>query len=251
MTELFTVNQLEEELGVTPRAIRFYEVKGLLSPRRAGTTRVFGRRDRARLLLVLRGKRLGFSLAEIKELLDLYHVDRTGNQQLRELLRRSRLHIDDLERKKRDLDAHIGEWRRQGLRIGFTNGCFDILHPGHVRVLSAARRACDRLVVGLNRDASVRRLKGEDRPVQDERARAEVLAALEAVDLVVVFEDDTPIRLIEQVRPSVLVKGGEYTREQVVGHEFVEAHGGEVMLVDILDGHSTTSLVKRAREGRA
>jgi D-beta-D-heptose 7-phosphate kinase/D-beta-D-heptose 1-phosphate adenosyltransferase len=149
------------------------------------------------------------------------------------------------------LDAHLAEWRGQGLRVGFTNGCFDILHPGHVKLLTAARGACDRLVVGLNSDASVRRLKGEDRPVQDERARAEVLAALEAVDLVVIFEEDTPIRLIEQVRPSVLVKGGEYTREQVVGHEFVEAHGGEVMLVDLLDGHSTTSLVKRAREGRA
>ena len=149
------------------------------------------------------------------------------------------------------LDAHLAEWRKQGLRVGFTNGCFDILHPGHVKLLTAARGACDRLVVGLNSDASVRRLKGEDRPVQDERARAEVLAALEAVDLVVIFEEDTPIRLIEQVRPSVLVKGGEYTREQVVGHEFVEAHGGEVLLVDILEGHSTTSLVKRAREGRA
>jgi D-beta-D-heptose 7-phosphate kinase/D-beta-D-heptose 1-phosphate adenosyltransferase len=149
------------------------------------------------------------------------------------------------------LDAHLADWRKQGLRVGFTNGCFDILHPGHVKVLTAARRACDRLVVGLNSDASTRRLKGEGRPVQDERARAEVLAALEAVDLVVVFEEDTPIRLIAQVRPSVLVKGGDYTREQVVGHEIVEAHGGEVLLVDILDGHSTTSLVKRAREGRA
>jgi D-beta-D-heptose 7-phosphate kinase/D-beta-D-heptose 1-phosphate adenosyltransferase len=149
------------------------------------------------------------------------------------------------------LDAHLADWRRQGLRVGFTNGCFDILHPGHVKVLTAARGACDRLVVGLNSDASVRRLKGEDRPVQDERARAEVLAALEAVDLVVIFEEDTPIRLIEQVKPSVLVKGGDYTREQVVGHEIVEQHGGEVLLVDILQGHSTTSLVKRAREGRA
>ncbi|MFO1109783.1 MAG: D-glycero-beta-D-manno-heptose-7-phosphate kinase [Bradyrhizobium sp.] len=147
------------------------------------------------------------------------------------------------------LDAHLAEWRKQGLRIGFTNGCFDILHPGHVKVLTAARGACDRLVVGLNSDASVRRLKGEDRPVQDERARAEVLAALEAVDLVVVFEEDTPIRLIEQVRPSVLVKGGDYSREQVVGYEIVEAHGGEVLLVDILEGHSTTSLVNRARGG--
>ena len=149
------------------------------------------------------------------------------------------------------LDAHLAEWRKQGLRVGFTNGCFDILHPGHVKVLTAARGACDRLVVGLNSDPSVRRLKGEGRPVQDERARAEVLAALEAVDLVVIFEEDTPIKLIEQVRPSVLVKGGDYTREQVVGYEIVEAHGGEVLLVDILDGHSTTSLVKRAREGRA
>src|SRR6476469_9230731 len=103
----------------------------------------------------------------------------------------------------------------------------------------------------LNSDASARRLKGKGRPVQDERARAEVLAALEAVDLVVIFEEDTPIKLIAQIRPSVLVKGGDYTREQVIGHEIVEANGGEVMLVDILAGFSTTSLVKRAREGTA
>ena len=150
-----------------------------------------------------------------------------------------------------DLDAHLSDWRRQGLRIGFTNGCFDILHPGHVRVLTAARGACDRLIVGLNSDASVKRLKGEGRPVQDERARAEVLAALEAVDLVAIFEEDTPIDLIAKVRPSALVKGGDYTREQVVGHEIVEAAGGEVVLVDILPGHSTTSLVDRARGGQA
>ena len=106
-------------------------------------------------------------------------------------------------------------------------------------------------MVGLNSDASVKRLKGEGRPVQDERARAEVLAALEAVDLVAVFEEDTPIKLITQVRPSVLVKGGDYTRDQVVGHEIVEAHGGEVLLVEVLPGFSTTSLVKRAREGKA
>src|SRR5882757_5321642 len=150
-----------------------------------------------------------------------------------------------------ELDAQLLDWRKQGLRIGFTNGCFDILHPGHVKVLTAARGACDRLIVGLNSDASAQRLKGEGRPVQDERARAEVLAALEAVDLVVLFEEDTPIKLIAQVRPSVLVKGGDYTREQVIGHEIVEANGGEVMLVDILAGFSTTSLVKRAREGKA
>ena len=147
--------------------------------------------------------------------------------------------------------ARVEGWRSEGLRFGFTNGCFDILHPGHVKVLTAARAACDRLVVGLNSDASVKRLKGESRPVQDERARAEVLAALEAVDLVAIFTEDTPLRLIELVRPSVLVKGGDYTREQVVGHEVVEAGGGEVILIDILKGHSTTALVDRARsDGR-
>jgi D-beta-D-heptose 7-phosphate kinase / D-beta-D-heptose 1-phosphate adenosyltransferase len=146
-----------------------------------------------------------------------------------------------------DLDVHLQEWRRRGLRIGFTNGCFDILHPGHVKVLTAARGACDRLVVGLNSDGSVKRLKGEGRPVQNEQARAEVLAALEAVDLVAIFEEDTPLKLITRIKPSVLVKGGDYTRETVVGHEIVEAHGGEVVLVDTLPGFSTTSLVNRAR----
>ena len=150
-----------------------------------------------------------------------------------------------------ELEVRLIEWRKQDLRIGFTNGCFDILHPGHVKVLTAARGACDRLIVGLNSDASVKRLKGETRPVQSERARAEVLAALEAVDLVAIFEEDTPLKLIEEIKPSVLVKGGDYTREQVVGHEIVEAHGGEVVLVEVLAGFSTTSLVDRARGGKA
>jgi D-beta-D-heptose 7-phosphate kinase/D-beta-D-heptose 1-phosphate adenosyltransferase len=150
-----------------------------------------------------------------------------------------------------ELDEHLKEWRKQGLRVGFTNGCFDILHPGHVKLLTAARGACDRLIVGLNSDASVKRLKGEDRPMQNERARAEVLAALEAVDLVVLFEEDTPIKLITRIKPSALVKGGDYTRERVVGHEVVEAGGGEVILVDVLPGFSTTSLVNRARGGKA
>ena len=150
-----------------------------------------------------------------------------------------------------ELEVRLIEWRKQDLRIGFTNGCFDILHPGHVKVLTAARGACDRLIVGLNSDASVKRLKGETRPVQTESARAEVLAALEAVDLVAIFEEDTPLKLIEEIKPSVLVKGGDYTREQVVGHEIVEAHGGEVVLVEVLAGFSTTSLVDRARGGKA
>ncbi len=149
------------------------------------------------------------------------------------------------------LDEHLAEWRRQGLRVGFTNGCFDLLHPGHVRLLAGARAACDRLVVGLNGDASVTRLKGAGRPVQPVQSRAEVLAALEAVDLVVAFDEDTPEKLIAQVKPTVLVKGGDYTREQVVGREIVEALGGEVVLIEIIPGHSTTSMVERSRAPKA
>ena len=145
------------------------------------------------------------------------------------------------------LDERLADWRHQGQRIGFTNGCFDLLHPGHVKLLREARAACDRLVVGLNSDASVSRLKGEGRPVQPQHARADVLAALEAVDLVVIFEEDTPIRLIERVLPKVLVKGSDYRREDVVGHEIVEAHGGQVVLVEVVPGHSTTEIVRRSR----
>jgi len=145
------------------------------------------------------------------------------------------------------LDEHLAEWRRQGLRVGFTNGCFDLLHPGHVRLLAGAREACDRLIVGLNGDASVTRLKGEGRPVQPVQARAEVLAALEAVDLVVVFDEDTPEKLIARVKPTVLVKGSDYKREDVVGREIVETAGGEVVLIEIVPGHSTSAMVERSR----
>ena len=145
------------------------------------------------------------------------------------------------------LDERLGQWRRQGLRIGFTNGCFDLLHPGHVKLLARARAACDRLIVGLNSDASVTRLKGEGRPMQQVHARAEVLAALEAVDLVVIFEEDTPLDLIRRVRPKILAKGGDYRREQVVGHELVEAEGGEVILIDLVPGFSTSRIVRRSR----
>jgi D-beta-D-heptose 7-phosphate kinase / D-beta-D-heptose 1-phosphate adenosyltransferase len=144
------------------------------------------------------------------------------------------------------LDERLDEWRGQGLRIGFTNGCFDLLHPGHVRLMSEARAACDRLVVGLNSDASVRRLKGKERPVQDQQARAEVLAALEAVDLVVIFEQDTPVELIGRVKPTVLVKGADYRIDEVVGRDLVEAHGGKVVLVDLVPGYSTTAIVQRS-----
>jgi D-beta-D-heptose 7-phosphate kinase/D-beta-D-heptose 1-phosphate adenosyltransferase len=146
------------------------------------------------------------------------------------------------------LDERLDEWRRAGLRIGFTNGCFDLLHPGHLKVLAEARAACDRLVVGLNSDQSARRLKGEGRPIQDEISRAQLLAALEAVDLVAIFEEDTPLELIRQVRPHVLVKGGDYTKEQVVGREIVEAAGGEVLIVELMPERSTTRLVERSKK---
>jgi D-beta-D-heptose 7-phosphate kinase / D-beta-D-heptose 1-phosphate adenosyltransferase len=146
------------------------------------------------------------------------------------------------------LDEHLAAWRRQGLRVGFTNGCFDLLHPGHVKLLAGARAACDRLVVGLNGDASVTRLKGDGRPVQPAQARAEVLAALEAVDLVVVFDEDTPEKLIARVKPTVLVKGADYTRDKVVGRDIVERLGGEVVLIDIVPGYSTSAMVERTRK---
>jgi D-beta-D-heptose 7-phosphate kinase / D-beta-D-heptose 1-phosphate adenosyltransferase len=145
------------------------------------------------------------------------------------------------------LDERLAEWRRQDLRVGFTNGCFDLLHPGHVKLMTAARAACDRLVVGLNSDGSVTRLKGNGRPVQAQHARAEVLAALEAVDLIVIFEQDTPLELIHRVRPSVLVKGADYQIDEVVGRELVEADGGKVLLVELAPGHSTSALVDRPR----
>jgi D-beta-D-heptose 7-phosphate kinase / D-beta-D-heptose 1-phosphate adenosyltransferase len=148
------------------------------------------------------------------------------------------------------LDERLADWRRHGLRIGFTNGCFDLLHRGHVKLLAEARAACDRLVIGLNSDASTTRLKGKGRPINPAEGRAEVLAALEAVDLVVVFEEDTPLELIKRVRPGVLVKGADYKREDVIGHEVVEAAGGDVILIDLVPGHSTTAIVERARPAK-
>jgi len=139
----------------------------------------------------------------------------------------------------------VARWRRQGYRIGFTNGCFDLLHPGHVSLMAQAKAACDRLVVGLNSDASVRRLKGKDRPVQVEAARAAVLASLSTVDLVVVFGEDTPIELIRALKPEVLVKGADYRMEQVVGADLVHRWGGRVLLAELSPGHSTTATIRK------
>ncbi len=139
----------------------------------------------------------------------------------------------------------VERWRRKGWRTGFTNGCFDLLHPGHVHLLEQARGQCDRLVVGLNSDASVRRLKGNSRPVQPEAARAAVLASLSAVDLVVIYDEDTPQETLEALRPDLLVKGADYTIDRVIGADLVKSWGGKVWLAELLNGYSTTATVRR------
>ena len=144
--------------------------------------------------------------------------------------------------------AEIARWRELGLTIGFTNGCFDILHRGHVAYLSQAKSWCDRLVVGLNTDRSVRALKGEGRPINDLESRALVLAGLGSVDLVAPFDAETPIELIEAARPDVLVKGADYTVEGVVGHELVQSYGGVVKLATIVEGYSTSAALRKFQE---
>lgn len=161
-------------------------------------------------------------------------------------LRQERVQTTD--RKVATLDdalALVTRWRGEGRRIGFTNGCFDLIHPGHVSQLAQARGACDHLIVGLNTDASIQRLKGPSRPVQHEDARAIVLASLQSVDAVILFDDDTPLRLIEAIRPDVLIKGKDYTVEQVVGSDLVLGYGGAVFLADLAPGHSTTDIIAR------
>lgn len=148
-----------------------------------------------------------------------------------------------------DLAAEVESWRRQGLKVGFTNGCFDILHRGHVAYLEQARSWCDRLVVALNTDASVRRLKGEGRPVNDLESRAVVIGGLAAVDRVTAFDDPTPLALIERLRPDVLIKGADYTREGVVGGDLVESWGGVVRLAEFRDGFSTTRTIEKMKDG--
>jgi D-beta-D-heptose 7-phosphate kinase/D-beta-D-heptose 1-phosphate adenosyltransferase len=145
----------------------------------------------------------------------------------------------------RRMTEEVARWRAQGLKVGFTNGCFDILHKGHVAYLAQARTWCDRLIVGVNSDASVRALKGEGRPVNDLESRALVLAGLRSVDLVAPFDEPTPIQLIEAARPDVLIKGADYSEDQVVGGDLVKSWGGEVRLAEIVDGYSTTAAIAR------
>ncbi|MCB1538120.1 MAG: bifunctional heptose 7-phosphate kinase/heptose 1-phosphate adenyltransferase [Rhodospirillales bacterium] len=149
-----------------------------------------------------------------------------------------------------DAAALAARWREGGLKVGFTNGCFDILHQGHVTMLAHARAVCDRLILGLNCDASVTRLKGVGRPVNDQDARARVVAALGSIDAVVLFganadEGDTPLKLIQTVRPDMLFKGADYTRDRVIGADFVESTGGRVALLPLEDGFSTTATIRK------
>jgi rfaE bifunctional protein nucleotidyltransferase chain/domain len=147
--------------------------------------------------------------------------------------------------------SQAGAWRTGFAgQLVFTNGVFDLLHPGHIDVLVGARRHGDALIVGLNSDASVKRLKGLDRPLRTEAERSYVLAALESVDGVVVFEQDTPLELIRHLRPDVLVKGGDYTRETIVGADEVAAWGGRVAVIPVTPGQSTTSIIARLRGER-
>jgi D-beta-D-heptose 7-phosphate kinase/D-beta-D-heptose 1-phosphate adenosyltransferase len=161
------------------------------------------------------------------------------------------IHLEELaatDRKiveRAEAAQRTAAWRAQGLRVGFANGCFDLIHPGHVWLLRQARSCCDRLVVALNTDASVKRLKGPTRPLQNETARATVMASLAPADLVVLFDEDTPLGLIQALRPDVLVKGADYRLDQVVGADLVQSWGGKVLLVDLQAGHSTTGTIRR------
>jgi D-beta-D-heptose 7-phosphate kinase/D-beta-D-heptose 1-phosphate adenosyltransferase len=196
--------------------------------------------DAARLANLAAGlvvAKLGTDVVTAAELIALAHAD-AG---------------EPAEVKIADLDTAcdiVAGWRARGQTVGFTNGCFDLLHPGHISLLSQAKATCDRLVVGLNTDASVSRLKGPTRPVQKEQGRATVLASLSSVDLVVLFDQDTPLDLIRAFRPDVLVKGADYTVQTVVGSDVVLGYGGKVVLADLKAGQSTTALIGRMNAQR-
>lgn len=142
----------------------------------------------------------------------------------------------------------VNRWRLTGKKVAFTNGCFDILHKGHIKVLTEAAQTANKLIVGLNADASVRRLKGEERPLNNEQDRALLLAALQFVDAVVLFEQDTPEALIKLLKPDVLVKGGDYKMNEIVGADFIQDSGGEVVIVPIEEGYATTQLVNKIKK---
>ncbi|MBV8390714.1 MAG: D-glycero-beta-D-manno-heptose 1-phosphate adenylyltransferase [Mucilaginibacter sp.] len=152
--------------------------------------------------------------------------------------------ISDLQ----SLKASIAQWQSEGKKVVFTNGVFDLLHIGHITYMAKAAELGDKLVIGLNSDSSVKRIKGKDRPVNDQNSRAALLAALFFVDAIVVFEEDTPINVITTLMPDILVKGADYSIENIIGAKEVIANGGEVKTIDFVEGYSSTSIIKKIRE---
>ena len=146
--------------------------------------------------------------------------------------------------EKRGIDQVI-KWRGLGKKIGFTNGCFDLLHPGHIALLESSKTHCDILVVGLNSDRSVAKLKGRARPIQDQLSRKTILTALKAVSLVIIFDEETPETLIKQLKPDIIVKGGDYNIEDIIGADFVRSYGGEVLTIPYLEGNSSTYIIDK------
>lgn len=156
--------------------------------------------------------------------------------------------IEQIKRKivcRKDLKKLILKWRNANERIVFTNGCFDLLHLGHVDYLAKAKDLGERLIIGVNTDSSVKRLKGEHRPLQDENSRLHILAALQSVDAVVLFDEDTPYELIKEIEPDILVKGADYKIENIVGYDIVVSRGGSVQTIEFIEGYSTTLIEKR------
>lgn len=148
-------------------------------------------------------------------------------------------------RKKEELECTLSQWRFKSEKIVFTNGCFDILHRGHVEYLAKAAALGSKLVIGLNTDASVKRLKGESRPINNQEARAIILSSLIFTDRIIFFEEDTPLELIRYIQPDILVKGSDYKPEDIVGYDIVKAKGGEVVTIDLTEGFSTTAILER------
>ena len=151
--------------------------------------------------------------------------------------------------EKRGIDQVI-KWRELGKKIGFTNGCFDLLHPGHIALLESSKKRCDILVVGLNSDRSVAKLKGSARPIQDQLSRKTILTALKAVSLVIIFDEETPETLIKQLKPDIIVKGGDYNIEDIIGADFVRSYGGEVLTIPYLDGNSSSNIIDKVTRSR-
>ncbi|OFX88287.1 MAG: glycerol-3-phosphate cytidylyltransferase [Bacteroidetes bacterium GWF2_33_16] len=147
-----------------------------------------------------------------------------------------------------NIDSHLAFWNFKNYKIVFTNGCFDIIHRGHIEYLAQAASYGDILIIGLNTDNSVSRIKGENRPVQDEYARAITLAALQFVNAVVLFDENTPYDLIQKIQPDILIKGSDYKPENIVGYDIVKAKGGKIVTIDFIDGYSTTSIIEKLKK---